>query len=49
MDINQQDLALLIGSLHLQILDLTGKNAKLQAELDALKNPGTANSAETAQ
>ena len=48
MDINQQDLALLIGSLHLQILDLTGKNAKLQAQLDALQTPVTANTAETA-
>jgi hypothetical protein len=47
MDINQQDLALTLGNLHLQLLDLQGKNAKLQAELDAFQSQEPVNSAQT--
>lgn len=49
MDITTTDLAQTIGQLHLQILDLQGKNAKLQAELNALENMEPVNSEETNQ
>jgi len=47
MDVTSQDLALTLGQMHLQILDLMGKNAKLQAELDALQSKEPVNSEET--
>ena len=49
MDINMQDLALLLGQQQLQILDLQGKNAQLQAALTELKPADPANTAQTAQ
>jgi len=49
MDISQQDLALVIGQLHLQNLDLQGKLAKALAEIEELKASATANSAQTPQ
>ena len=47
MDISQQDLALVLGSLHLQNLDLQGKLAKALARIDELEGSDTANSDET--
>jgi hypothetical protein len=49
MDISQQDLALIIGQLHLQALDLQGKLAKALARIDELEASDTANSAQTPQ
>jgi hypothetical protein len=46
-DLSLGDIALTIGQLNLQILDLQAKNAKLQAQLDALNVKEPVNSKET--